>query len=57
MRLKILKKASNEKGQVLSEYVIALVMFTLIALILLTFTYFFSLHGGRLIDFIGIEYP
>ncbi len=44
-------------GQIMSEYAIALVMLSLVAVVLLSLVFFFSLYGGRLVNLISIEYP
>ncbi len=47
----------NCSGQIMSEYAIALVMLSLVAVVLLSLVFFFSLYGGRLVNWISIEYP
>lgn len=47
----------TESGQVLTEYVIVLVMFALLAVSSLVLAHYFSLYGGRMVDYVSIEYP
>ena len=50
----IRKKAA---GQVLTEYIIMLVLLLLITMGVLGFSYYFNLFGERMTDSVSIEYP
>ena len=44
-------------GQAVVEYVIMLIMLILIALGVLSFSYYFFIYGERVTDSVSIEYP
>ncbi len=44
-------------GQVLTEYVIMLVILLLIAMCVFGFSYFFNIYGERMTDTVSVEYP
>lgn len=44
-------------GQVIGEYVIMMVFFAIIAIVMVSLSYYFSLYGGRMVDLVSIEYP
>jgi len=44
-------------GQAVVEYVIMLIMLILIALGVLSFSYYFFIYGERMTDSVSIEYP
>ena len=44
-------------GQAVVEYVIMLIMLMLIALGVLSFSYYFFIYGERVTDTVSIEYP
>ncbi len=47
----------NEKGQVLTEYVIMLVLLAVFTLALMALMGAFSSHGSRLIDLVSWDFP
>ncbi len=51
------KRSCAASGQVISEYVIMLVFLAIIAIALVSLSYYFSLYGGRMVDMVSIEYP
>ena len=51
------KTRNKASGQVMTEYVIMLVLLLLITLGVLGFSYFFNIYGERTTDSVSIEYP
>lgn len=50
-------KADNERGQVMTEFVIILVMCMLFVLALMILFYYLTEYGERLLDLVSIDYP
>jgi len=48
---------SRQRGQVIAEYVIMMVVLIIVTLAVLSFSFFFSLYGERMVDSVSIEYP
>ncbi|MDD5598889.1 MAG: hypothetical protein PHV82_13155 [Victivallaceae bacterium] len=50
-------KAGNEKGQIITEYAIIMVMCLLFILALMVLFYYLTEYGERLLDLVSIDYP
>lgn len=50
-------KAANEKGQVMTEFVIIMVMCMMFVLALMLLFYYLTEYGERLLDLVSIDYP
>jgi len=48
---------SRQRGQVIAEYVIMMVVLIIVTLAVLSFSFFFSLYGQRMVDSVSTEYP
>jgi len=50
-------KAAGERGQIITEYAIIMVMCTLFILVLIVLFYYLTEYGERLLDLVSIDYP
>ena len=50
-------KKDKERGQIMTEFALILVMCMLFALTLMVLFYYFTEYGERLLDLVSIDYP